>query len=343
MKRDFSKRLRKEESENISGILLSISKIPILKEKNYCIIPFNLDGDAPKRFIKAYFYEYGGNVYKSKFKTWHAYIAKSAQKWYPNESVIEYLLNRIGIEIGLHMNNVILCRINGQIRFLSKYFLNLEQEKLIHGAEICGEYLQDEVFAEQIANDKISARQLFTIQFIIEAINSVFENCCEEIIKELVKMVVFDAIVGNNDRHFYNWGVIKSVRNDGSKPSFSPVYDTARGLLWNWNDDRVVKQLKILESGGKQVSRYIANACPRISVEGKPDINHFELVSFIWSNYPQHRGTIQDLITFENEKNVLDLYNKEFKQYFIDERNQLVSYILRERFNILRKITATND
>jgi len=343
MKGDFRKRLKIEESENISGIFRNLHRIPILKEKNYCIIPFNLDGDAPKRFIKAYFYESGGKVYKSKLKTWNSFIAKSAQKWYPNESVIEYLLNRVGTEIGLNMNHVNLCNINGQIRFLSKYFLYVEEQKLVHGAEICGEYLQDESFAEQIANDRQSARQLFTIQFIFEAINSVFENCCEVIIKELVKMIVFDAIVGNNDRHFYNWGVIKSVRNDDTNPLFSPIYDTARGLLWNWNDDRVKKQLINLTSGGKKVENYIENACPRISIEGNPDVNHFDLVRFIWSNNAEHQGTIRDLITFENEKIVLDLYNNEFKQYFIDERNELVCYIVKERFKRLRKIANIHD
>lgn len=343
MKIDFRKRLKREVSENTSGVLYNLTKIPILKEKNYCIIPFNLDGDAPKRFIKAYFYESGGSVYKSKFKTWPAFIAKSAQKWYPNESVIEYFLNKVGIEIGLNMNQVNLCRINGQIRFLSKYFLSIEEQKLIHGAEICGEYLEDEGFAKQIANDKSSARQLFTIQFIFEAINSVFTNCCNEIIEELVKMVVFDAIVGNNDRHFYNWGVIKSVRNDDTDPTFSPVYDTARGMLWNWNDDRVRKQLTNLSSGGKTVENYINNACPRISIEGNPDINHFDLVSFIWSNNAEYRGTISDLFTLEKENNILHLYNNEFKQYFIDERNELVCYIIKERFKKLREIVKIHD
>lgn len=53
-------------------------------------------------------------------------------------------------------------------------------------------------------------------------------------------MLVFDAIVGNNDRHFYNWGVIVDLK--GMKPPrFSPVYDTARGLFWNQSEEWIEK------------------------------------------------------------------------------------------------------
>lgn len=343
MNKNFKKKLRQEVSENTSGKILNLGKIKILKESDYCIVPFNLDGDAPKRFIKAYFYENRSGVYKSKFKTWNSYIAKSAEKWYPHESVIEFLLNRIGEVLELKMNQIKLSRINGQIRFLSHYFLDPRNQKLVHGAEICGEYLQDENFAKEIAEDKKTARELFTIQFIIEAINSVFNTYCKGIILELIKMIVYDSIVGNNDRHFYNWGVIKSVRKNDIQPTFSPIYDSARGLLWNWSDDRVKKQLKNLLSGGKKVENYIQNASPRISIEGDSEINHFGLIDYILANYEEYRGTIFDLISLEKERIVVDLYKTEFKQYFIDERNQLVTYIIQERFKRLRKSAQKYD
>ena len=337
MNRDFKKKLKKEVSENVSGTILNISKIPILKESNYCIIPFNLDGDAPKRFIKAYFYE-SGKVYKSKYETWNAYIAKSAQKWYPIESIIEYLLNQIGDSLGLKMNSTRLSRINGQIRFLSKYFLDSKNEKLVHGAEICGEYLEDSYLAQQIAEDRGSARELFTIEFIIEAINTVFKECCQDIIEALVEMIVFDAIVGNNDRHFYNWGVIKQIKTGEIKPKFSPIYDTARGLLWNWNDDLVKIQYQNLQTGGEKIEKYINKACPRISIDGNSNVNHFDLVHYIWLNFENYRGKISNLLSLNNENDVITLYNTDFKQYFIHERNELVRYILKERFQRLRKI-----
>jgi hypothetical protein len=188
--------LRKEFSQNSSGRLSNIGSIPILREEDYYVVDIGLDGDAPKQFIKAYFYERDSSVRKSSRKTWIPYIAKSAEKWYPHESVIEYMINRIGIELGLRMNEVKLVIANGQIRFLSRYFRK-DNEVLVHGAEICGEYIDDRDMAVEIANNKRTSRQLFTFEFITSAIQHVFHDCCEDLICDLVRMITFDAIVGN--------------------------------------------------------------------------------------------------------------------------------------------------
>lgn len=153
--------LRIEKSIHCSGKIKNRSQIPILKEDEYLIKDFDLDGDAPKQFIKAYFYCSDSNIRRSSSNSWAPYIAKTAEKWYPHESIIEYMINRIGQELGVNMNDIKLVRAKGQIRFLSKFFLN-EHEKLIHGAEICGEHLGDMLMAKEIANHKPSSRELFT-------------------------------------------------------------------------------------------------------------------------------------------------------------------------------------
>lgn len=346
MQRNFSERLKREISTNNSGIIYATKNIPILKEKHYCLdTSFYLDGDAPKGFIKAYFYERGGRVVKDKFKTWDSYIAKTAEKWYPHESILEYMLNRIGEVIELNMNSVKLVVINNQIRFLSKYFLDNKNEALVHGAEICGEYLEDVQFAKEIAEDRQTARELFTFEFILEAIKFVFAENFKEIYDQLVKMIVFDAIVGNNDRHFYNWGIIKTIKLSKAiktRPKFSPIYDTARGLLWNWSDNSIKKQLLELKSGSKKVEKYIKNASPRISIEGNSEINHFDLISYIWNKYPDFKGTISNILALKNLHKIQLLYQSEFKHYFIPERNELACFILNARFSKLRGIINDN-
>lgn len=339
MSYNFTKKLRIEKSQNYSGQLKQ-GTIPYLKERDYCIIPFPLDGDAPKQFIKAYFYESQSNVYKKNPKTWKSYITKSAEKWYPHESVIEFLINRIGQVLGLRMNNVKLVKVNTQIRFLSEYFLNLSEEVMIHGAEVCGEYLEDIEFAKKIANDKKTARELFSFEFISEAIKTVFPNNYEDLLTEFVKLIVFDAIVGNNDRHFYNWAIIRPIKKGGKLPYFSPIYDSARGLIWNWSDEALKRHLKNYEQDGKKIDKYIKKASPRISIEGNANTNHFDLVAHIYTQYPKYQETINELLSFNNQQLVLKMYSREFAKLFIRERNQLVKLIINTRFNNLRKLTT---
>jgi HipA-like C-terminal domain len=327
--------LRKEVSMKCSGKILNETTIPLLKEDAYLVKPIGLDGDAPKQFIKAYFYEEDSTVRKSSSASWHSYIAKTAEKWYPHESVIEYMINRTGQQLGLHMNEIKLVKANSQIRFLSKYFLG-KNEKLIHGAEICGEHLGDMLMAEQIANHKANSRELFTFEFIIAAVRAIFPDCFENLLVELVKLITFDAVVGNNDRHFYNWGVIGTKKKTTKLPIFAPVYDSARGLLWNLDDENIKHYLKVHKQGGKKVINYIEEASPRISIEGNTQANHFQLIEFIKLYNNEYREIVNSLISKENESKVIAMLKDEFYHLFIPERCELITLILKTRFKKLR-------
>lgn len=331
----LNSKLRREVSKNCSGKLNYISKIEVLDESDYYVVNIGLDGDAPKEFIKAYFFEPDNGIKRKNPKTWIPFIAKSAEKWYPHESVVEFMINRIGIEMGLKMNEVRLVVANGQIRFLSRYFTK-SNEALVHGAEICGEYLDDRELAKQIANNYQSSRELFTFEFICQAIESVFPEASKEITEDLVKMITFDAIVGNNDRHFYNWGVISSVRKNGKKPTFAPIYDSARGLFWNEDEENIVKHHKHFSMGGGKIENYIKNAKPRISIESHANVNHFELISFIKTQNPEYLRIIQDLLSPSKEHRVLHMLENEIFKHFSFERKDMISRVLRKRFEELR-------
>lgn len=329
-------RLRKEAYINCSGLLLKSNSIKALREVNYIIRHgHQLDGDAPKSFIKAYFYSKGGQIRKSNPKTWDYDIAKTAEKWYPHESVIEFMINRIGEVLGIHMNEIRLVFANGQIRFLSKFFRRRD-EVLIHGAEICGQYLEDEKFAVEIAEDRNTARELFTFEFIEEAMKSVFPLNYQILLDNLVKMLVFDAITGNNDRHFYNWGVLDSPFMVSKMPKFAPVYDSARGLLWNWKDEDISRQWNLIEKGGRKIEKYIQEASPRVSFENNATANHFELIQFLKKTSENYLGIVQALSTQEMEERTMDMLKSEFFSYFIKERQLATEYILRRRFQIIR-------
>lgn len=154
--------LRIEKSINYSGVLLNERLNPDLLNKDYFIKNYKLDGDAPKQFNKAYFNGERNCVKRSQPNSWCGYIAKTAEKWYPVKSVTEYMINRIGQVLGIEMNECRLVKANSQVRFLSRYFI-AKNERLVHGAEICGAYLEDMPLAEEIANNKKSARELFNL------------------------------------------------------------------------------------------------------------------------------------------------------------------------------------
>jgi hypothetical protein len=336
-------RLRREETINFSGVIIGENQIPLLKERDYAVKDFELDGDAPKAFIRVYEFQRDGKVRRSKPHTWVPYIAKTAQKWYPHESVIEYMINRIGQELGLVMNEIKLLRINGQIRFLSKYFRR-KDEQLIHGAEICGDHLEDRPFAQQIADDVQLAREFFTFNFIEESLMSVFPSDGKRLLASLVRLLVFDGLTGNNDRHFYNWGVLRPLKKGKRPPRLAPVYDSARGLFWNVSDDklRTWHELILKDPEFSRFEKYIDSSRPRIGLEqdhGEPDqVNHFKLIQYLKGYNKEYEQIIKELSSPKLERKIITLIKREFARYFIPERNELTIRLLEERFARIREL-----
>lgn len=309
------------------------SKIPTLKHNYYFVVPILLDGDAPKQFIKVYEY---GLAKRGNRASWIPYIAKTAEKWYPHESIIEYLINRIGIELGLMMNQVKLIRINGQIRFLSRYFLQRD-EILIHGAEVFGDYLANHMVAKAIADDRKVAKQLFNFKFTEDAIRHQYPAFADDLLNELVKMLIFDAIVGNNDRHFYNWGLITSKIRDNKPPRIAPIYDSARGLYWNTSDARIRNIWQNHNENGRKVVNYISKASPRLCPENNDKANHFDLIEFLSEKNEEYRKLIWEFASVEKERRVVEMIQKEFKHFFLPERNALINFVLATRFKTIRE------
>lgn len=319
--------------------LMSVMNVPIIKTGNYFVDDtVSIDGDAPKKFIGVYDNKLLEHRHKKKRKNWIRYIAKSGHKWYPIESVTELMLNRLGVIFGLNMAESSIAMIGGQLRFLSRYFLHSDKEELVHGADILAGYLNESPrYVEEVDEQKMT-RDLFTLQVIEKSIETLFLYQKEEIMKDLVKLIIFDALVGNNDRHFFNWGVIRSLDNN-FQPYFSPVYDTARGLFWNYSENKVKDIVEVNHTIDSHIRRYCKSSRPKIGWEGENNPNHFQLFKQIYSN--------EFYITKDEVKNllmhtVLEQMNKEIRQNFQPimsvNRITLICKCLEYRFNELKKI-----
>ena len=68
-----------------------------------------------------------------------------------------------------------------------------------------------------------------------------------ELFMDFLDMCMFDALVGNQDRHAKNRGIIERVKKHSElkelKERFAPIFDTARGFFWNYQDNRISKYL----------------------------------------------------------------------------------------------------
>ena len=305
--------------------------IQVLKKRNYYVVKdVSIGGDAPKDFIREYQY---GQVRKAKRGKWTAYIAKVGHKWYPMESITEHLLNQIGGVLGLNIAFSKLAIVNEQIRFFSRYFLE-KNEQLIHGAQIYSAFLNgDDAFVESVEQQNLSPK-LFTFQFAESAIKHSFPNQWEELLENFVKLLIFDAIVGNSDRHFYNWGVITDIEGNKS-PQFAPIYDTARGLFWNEKEEKIRKLCTDSSSKDTFLRKYVEKSVPKTGWENRETVNHFDLVKLLHSQDERYRPVCENLVTNENLTKIYALLEKEFKPLMSQERMTIIKKCLLMRFQAL--------
>lgn len=327
--------LKEENIENYSGVDIRFN-CPQLRRGYWKELDIAVGGDAPKNFIAVYEYEKDSGIRRSNPNTWPRYIAKVGHKWYPLESVNEYLFNRIGEVLKLNMAHSRLMLAGRQLRFLSRYFLS-KNESLEHGAEIFAGYIADLKFIENIEEQGL-ARTFFTFQFAEKAITHMFPYDAEPILRDFVKMLVFDALTGNNDRHFYNWGVIKHIESK-KKPIFAPIYDSARGLFWNRSEADLKENWgahpKELD---KRIKKYADGSKPKIGWEGLNDLNHFTLIEKIFSLDNRYKVVCLELITEANLQRVLTLIDTEFSNCYTTLRLELIKKCLCYRFERLMAV-----
>ena len=293
-----------------------------------------IDGEAPKDFLRIYEY---GEARKLSSDKWPAYIAKVGQKWYPNESITEHLLTRIGQSFGFTMAESRLMWVKGQLRFLSRYFLK-SNESLVHGAEIFGNYLSDPKFVEEVEAENES-RNIFTFKCVEDAIHSIFPDEAREIMGQFVRLLGFDALVGNNDRHFYNWGVIEDVRGKNA-PRLAPIYDSARALFWNNPDQFLYEQAhsKDLKRREHFMRKYVENCQPKTGWDGMGAPNHFELIENIAKRDEHYLKILESVIPSSIEKSLIFLFEGEFKGLLSSERQSFMVECLVERRSRLRSV-----
>ena len=303
----------------------SQAEIQPLRQGYFRKIEISMSGEAPKDFLQIYEH---GRGRKSNPASWPRYIAKVGQKYYPNESVTEQLLTRLGQLLGLQMASSRLMWVRGQLRFLSEYFLR-EDESLIHGAEIFAGYLADDnEFVQQVEEMNMS-QEIFTLQVVEAAIKRRFPEQAEGILQDFVRLIGFDAVVGNNDRHFFNWGVITQVSGE-RPPRFSPVYDTARALFWN-TDEAGLDKFDRRGEFEQHLRKYVEHSFPKTGWEGVKSPNHFQIVRKIVEERPAYRQALVQLNDRDLPEKARKLLDEEFGGMFSDRRKKFIVSCIKKR------------
>lgn len=157
----------------------------------------------------------------------------------------------------------------------------------------------------------------------------------EEIYKEIIKIIIFDALVGESDRHPDNWGIIIILDDINSKIKVAPLFDTGNCLLYDWGK-------KGIYGGENDFNSYSINRNSKIIDDSKSEndwYNHFKLVKYLYSLYPEVVQTYINNLKILNDELIAETVSKIPSEFMNEEyANYLIKFISERRDHLLNII-----
>lgn len=151
-----------------------------------------------------------------------------------------------------------------------------------------------------------------------------------------IKVLLFDFIIGNTDRHQSNWALLKDG-NGQYQPC--PLYDNGSSLCSYVEEEQLARLFS--KDAGPMRSLTDTKSRSRIRIDGrvKKEPSHKAVVRYILDQYP--RSTIPIARSFLEEltqERIDDLLAELPDEIFSVERKRLVSHYLNEKKRILSQL-----
>ena len=250
-------------------------------------------------------------------------------KDYRYEFWSEIIASQIGHSLGFDVVLYNVAYFKNEIGCISKSIIDINNEELIEGYRY---------IVEKYPDFQDNFRKGHSFQKIIGALKKLGLNHC---IQSVIKMIIFDAIIGNADRHSENWAVVISnkklkevisiveklpqfqkwifqfklfLRTKGrvtmSKVhknfkkqfyNFSPLYDNGSSL----GRELGSKKIDELMNRDDEFRKFINKGKPDIRWNNR-NLNHFELVRTLNIDYPKEVGDIITEIRNKYNKKILE-------------------------------------
>ena len=268
------------------------------------------------------------------------YLFKESNKRYPAEFWAEIVAAEIGKLVGVQTPETLCAHMDDKYAALVRLFLTIEWddkyqryqriETLSEGGDLI-------MGIDPAFDRKVGERHNI---FLVEKIFCQFKR--EDLLEQFFKMLIFDAIIGNTDRHQDNWGFIHN--NKTKEMALAPAYDNSTSL----GSELIEEKLSgYLEENGLRLRQYIykGKAHIRWSDNGidLERINHFQLLKNLAGIKSTITGYVQEMTSFPDDmvddvlKNMAKIEIGNPKYSLSDTRRTLMKNIICMRRDLLRQ------
>ncbi|MDO5557915.1 MAG: HipA domain-containing protein, partial [Clostridia bacterium] len=152
---------------------------------------------------------------------------------------------------------------SGKLGILNYLFVDLDKS----------EHIDADAFIKKGENDRKKFYNLENIKMCLDKLN-------KNLYFDFLKIMFFDALIGEQDRHEENWGV---TVNKGEY-KISPLYDNGCNLLRNFKDEKYAEKYYNNEC---LFEKYINRSKSLIYKKNGQKYGHFELIEDVYEEYPE--------------------------------------------------------
>lgn len=174
--------------------------------------------------------------------------------------------------------------------------------------------------------------------YTISNIKATLDNLDKNLFNDFLKIMLFDALVGEQDRHEENWGVKKI----NGRYVISPLYDNGCSLLREFKDDNFAEGYY---SEKKDFDAYIKRSTTIIYKEdGKSRYKHFELIKYLNETYHSILLNEVEKLYKLKDKDIENIVNRIPNELLTDRhRAYIISYLKKRRDIIINIIRGDNN
>lgn len=218
------------------------------------------------------------------------------------------------VEIGIYKNH------EGSM----SYLINTNNEDLIEGIGLINEYYPN-YSAEEMYDASLD--EYYSLRMLVKSIEKY------GLLKDLLKMLIFDYIIGNSDRHQNNWAII----NKGDRVyAFSPLYDNSSSLCCYILDENIKHYLGSDIKRIHSIVRTKSKSMVRIDEKNKKRPTHEEVIEYINKRYHEEVNDFIEQIELKITASNIDTLLADYPENLLsNDRKKLIKLFLLEKVKLL--------
>lgn len=242
------------------------------------------------------------------------------------ENVSEKIAELIATKIKLPCAKIEIGTYYGEIGCLSYNILSKNKTMAEGISYISRRYKNYDIKEER----DVETEKYYCLEIVLNSLDNI------ELRNHFFKIMIFDFIIGNSDRHSNNWAIIKKHKE---KECFAPIYDNGSSLCALIKENQIKDYLL---SRDKMKFNALIDTSSRslVRIDGKcrKKPTHKESVQYLHDNfYNETKDFVKLIIQKLNEKTLENILNS-VKEYISDNRYQLIKKYLLNKIVILKNI-----